>query len=93
MLVATAYMEEAGGRFDWLVAMDAGNRDRRQRQRQNSKAEWQRHAGSRAFIRLLPEERRRAIRHAGDSATCGAWTTTAGNRGRWPDTTFRRFYR
>ena len=58
VLVATAYMEEAE-RFDWLVAMDAGKvigtgtpAELREKTGQTTLDE--------AFIRLLPEERRRA---------------------------------
>ncbi|MFO1378856.1 MAG: ribosome-associated ATPase/putative transporter RbbA [Chitinivorax sp.] len=57
VLVATAYMEEAE-RFDWLVAMDGGRVVG-----SGSAAELKARTGSgtleQAFIRLLPEERRR----------------------------------
>ena len=57
VLVATAYMEEAE-RFDWLVAMDGGRVVG-----SGSAAELKAQTGSstleQAFIRLLPEERRR----------------------------------
>ncbi len=57
VLVATAYMEEAE-RFDWLVAMDSGRIVGT-----GSAAELKARTGSttleQAFIRLLPEERRR----------------------------------
>ena len=57
VLVATAYMEEAA-RFDWLVAMDAG-----QILANGSPADFYRRTSTdgleQAFIALLPEERRR----------------------------------
>ena len=57
VLVATAYMEEAE-RFDWLVAMDAGRIVGT-----GTAAALKTHTGGatleEAFIRLLPEERRR----------------------------------
>ena len=57
VLVATAYMEEAE-RFDWLVAMDAGRIVGT-----GTAAALKAHTGGatleQAFIRLLPEERRR----------------------------------
>ncbi|MDK9703670.1 MAG: ribosome-associated ATPase/putative transporter RbbA [Sulfuritalea sp.] len=57
VLVATAYMEEAE-RFDWLVAMDAG-----QIVGTGTAAALKAHTGratlEQAFIRLLPEDRRR----------------------------------
>lgn len=60
VLVATAYMEEAG-RFDWLVAMDAGRI-----LACGTAAELLQRTGSNdleaAFIALLPAERRRAHR-------------------------------
>ena len=58
VLVATAYMEEAE-RFDWLVAMDGGRAIGT-----GTPAELRAQTGQAtldgAFIRLLPEERRRA---------------------------------
>jgi ribosome-dependent ATPase len=60
VLVATAYMEEAE-RFDWLVAMDGGKVIGT-----GTPAELRARTGQAtldgAFIRLLPEERRRAHR-------------------------------
>jgi len=60
VLVATAYMEEAE-RFDWLVAMDGGKVIGT-----GTPAELRQRTGQAtldgAFIRLLPEERRRAHR-------------------------------
>ncbi|OAN53356.1 MULTISPECIES: ribosome-associated ATPase/putative transporter RbbA [Sphingomonadaceae] len=57
VLVATAYMEEAA-RFDWLVAMDAG-----QILAIGTPTDFYRRTGTdqleQAFIALLPEERRR----------------------------------
>ncbi|MBC7159902.1 MAG: ribosome-associated ATPase/putative transporter RbbA, partial [Porphyrobacter sp.] len=57
VLVATAYMEEAA-RFDWLVAMDAG-----QVLATGTPEDFYRRTGTtgleQAFIALLPEERRR----------------------------------
>ncbi len=57
VLVATAYMEEAA-RFDWLVAMDAG-----QILATGTPADFYERTGTdgleQAFIALLPEERRR----------------------------------
>ncbi|MCF8710109.1 ribosome-associated ATPase/putative transporter RbbA [Rhizorhapis sp. SPR117] len=57
VLVATAYMEEAA-RFDWLVAMDAG-----QILATGTPADFYQRTGTdgleQAFIALLPEERRR----------------------------------
>ena len=60
VLVATAYMEEAG-RFDWLVAMDSGRL-----LATGTPAELRARTGAdtleAAFIGLLPEERRRGHR-------------------------------
>ena len=60
VLVATAYMEEAG-RFDWLVAMDSGRI-----LATGTPAELRARTGAdtleAAFIGLLPEERRRGHR-------------------------------
>ncbi|MHA3790649.1 ribosome-associated ATPase/putative transporter RbbA [Sphingomonas sp. YL-JM2C] len=57
VVVATAYMEEAE-RFDWLIAMDAGRI-----LAQGTAADFYERTGEptleRAFIALLPEERRR----------------------------------
>ncbi len=59
VLVATAYMEEAE-RFDWLVAMNAG-----EVLATGSAAELKAQTGSQtpeqAFIALLPEAQRRRI--------------------------------
>lgn len=57
VLVATAYMEEAE-RFDWLVAMDAG-RIVGTGTTDELKARTKSATLEEAFIRLLPEERRR----------------------------------
>ncbi|GAB3313184.1 ABC transporter ATP-binding protein/permease [Haliea atlantica] len=60
VLVATAYMEEAA-RFDWLAAMDGGRvlaSDTPQGLLQSTGAHWL----EAAFIRLLPEDKRRDYR-------------------------------
>ncbi|MGJ0485834.1 MAG: ribosome-associated ATPase/putative transporter RbbA [Methylomicrobium sp.] len=60
VLVSTAYMDEAG-RFDWLVAMDAGRV-----LATDTASELRAHTGAdtleAAFIRLLPEEKRKGHR-------------------------------
>ena len=92
VIVATAYMDEAE-RFDWLVAMDAG-----QVLATGTPAELLERTGTdtleAAFIALLPEEKRRGHQRRDRFRR---WPTTRRrrhrHRGQGPDHALRRFHR